>query len=113
MDSLITRILSFLIFIALNISCKKDCAGDTAFTKFDYSGSASLSEPRALTAGVASGNKIYFAGGLNIAGSKTVDDYDVTKDAWSALQLSAGRGYMAAGAPGNKVVFKNSGCLHT
>ncbi len=71
---------------------------------------AELSEKRSDIAGVAAGNKIFFAGGRLGDGAldqlfSTVDIYDVTTDSWSVASLSEPRAYVAAATVGNKVFF--------
>lgn len=70
-----------------------------------------LSEARKLGAVVASGNKIFFAGGIappvspGPSFSSTVDIYDFTTNSWSVTGLSQPRTGLTAVASGNKVYF--------
>ncbi|MBS1655950.1 MAG: PKD domain-containing protein, partial [Bacteroidetes bacterium] len=70
-----------------------------------------LSIKRKLGAVVASGNKIFFAGGTTpptspgLHPSSRVDIYDVSTNTWSTAELSQARWGLAAAAYGNKVYF--------
>ena len=71
---------------------------------------AELSESRQLIAAVATGNKIFFAGGRRGDGAdntyfSNVDIYDVSTNTWSVSFLSEPRSQIAAAAVGNKVFF--------
>ncbi|HVT86544.1 MAG TPA: PKD domain-containing protein [Chitinophagaceae bacterium] len=67
---------------------------------------AELSEPRWGLTAVASGNKVYFAGGTGLSGSRAaqssrIDVYDLAADTWSTLELPRPGWYSSvAGAGG-------------
>ncbi|MBS1598594.1 MAG: IPT/TIG domain-containing protein [Bacteroidetes bacterium] len=73
--------------------------------------SAQLSEARDFLAGAGAGDKILFGGGdiyYSNSGnifSNVVDIYNTTSGTWTTSQLSERRGYLAAAAMGNKIVF--------
>lgn len=83
-----------------------DPASET-YTKIEYSGTGSLSEPRKYLAAAGTGNTVIFAGGLNGNGkySDKADIYDVVANTWSEARLSEARYELAAAAAGNKIVF--------
>jgi len=65
-----------------------------------------LSEARIGIAAVSSGNKIFFAGGINASSySSRVDIYDITTQTWSIAELSIPRAEMTAIAAGDKIFF--------
>ena len=66
---------------------------------------AELSLNRFSMGTVASGNKIYFAGGDNGRPCTRVDIYDASNNTWSTAELSNPREDVIAVAAGNKVVF--------
>ena len=73
---------------------------------------AKLSKWRYSIAAVASGNKVFFAGGRVGVGDPdsdqlfaTVDIYDVSTNTWSVASLSEPRAAVGAAAVGNKVFF--------
>ena len=78
---------------------------------------AELSVPRSYIAAVATGDKVFFAGGSvhsasNLtAASSRVDIYNVTTQTWSIAELSQARGEIAAAVVGNKVFFAG-GYMH-
>lgn len=67
----------------------------------------SLSEPRFMGTAVASGDKVYFAGGGidDNTFSKRVDIYDLQTGSWSIDSLSKPRLALASAAVGDKVLF--------
>ncbi len=67
---------------------------------------ASLSKARNFLTAVASGTKIFFAGGYDGTNySNVVDIYDVNAGTWSTATLSTARGFLAAAASSGIVVF--------
>ena len=72
----------------------------------------SLSIPRTLPAGVASGNQVFFAGGFSIITGinyDTIDIYHINTSTWSGARLSAPRSALSAVAVGDKVLFAGGG----
>jgi hypothetical protein len=68
---------------------------------------AQLSVARFNMAAVASGNKIFFAGGENGLGRAytNVDIYDVSTNTWTLAHLSEPRSNVSAATVGNKIFF--------
>jgi N-acetylneuraminic acid mutarotase len=67
-----------------------------------------LSKPRAYIAAISAGNKIFFAGGVNLSLEEEydiVDIYDVTTNTWTVEHLSQARGGAVAALVGNKILF--------
>jgi hypothetical protein len=58
-------------------------------------------------AAVASGDKVYFAGGITSTGNPVtrVDIYDINANEWSTAELREARSNFAAAASGNKLFF--------
>lgn len=91
-----------------------ECWGSTRVDIYDVSNNswstAELSKGRWSIGAVASGNKIFFAGGQSGDGANdiyytNVDIYDASTNKWTIAHLSEARGYLAAGAVGDKVIF--------
>jgi len=95
-----------------------ECSGSPCFPSFpsiidifdpgSYSWSTiQLSEGREGLSAVASGDKIYFAGGLAGNGINTnkIDIYDGKSATWSYDTLTQARGNMASISIGNKIIF--------
>ena len=70
-----------------------------------------LSSSRAANAGVASGGKAYFAGGVSL--SDVVDVYDEASGAWSQEALSSPRSHVAATAVDKYVLFAGGATSNT
>jgi hypothetical protein len=66
---------------------------------------ADLSMTRFHMGTIASGNKMFFAGGYNGNPCSRVDIYDVLSNSWSIGELSEARSSVIAVAAGNKVLF--------
>lgn len=89
----------------------------SGYNKITYTGSATLSEPRAALAAAGIGDKILFAGGGNGSldrsygwlrfdnVSSTVDIYTISTNSWTTAHLSQARQALAGAAAGNKIVF--------
>ncbi len=66
-----------------------------------------LSEARVYVSAVTTGNKIYFAGGINgsNATTKRVDVYDNTTNSWSTFNLQEPKAAMSSIIVGNKIYW--------
>ena len=114
MQILMKKLLGFIMpFLATGLlmqttSCEKKNAAPTTNTK-----TALLSAGGAGIAAVASGNKIFFAGGTDNSGfsTRTVDIYDAPSNAWTTAQLSEARLDFAGAAAGKKFFLREDTVL--